>query len=266
VPDNITPVGINPDVLIKHRSKYSAAQVDLREATAKNQAVLKAAKSDGVHIDALKFVYGLDKKDPLEAAAFMRAVLETGIILNCAFMTQSDMLQGGSIADLLKVPEPSDSSRKNLDLAMAHERGYAEGLHGGSLDNLASEFGAGTEALQAATKGFQRGVEFMNASLPKGVKAVKARTGGGRRDKSKETSNVVKLERPKGRPKAELPAVSEPIDMVRVQAMSNPEMTAYWNELTGESISRFESKSVGLSKFSQLYAAQQTEPEGASVN
>jgi hypothetical protein len=264
VSENITPSGINPDVLIKHRIKYSNAQVELKNATTANQAVLKAAKSDGVHIDALKFVYGLDKKDPLEAAAFMRAVLETGIILNCAFMTQSDMLQGGSIADLLKVPEASEASRDKFNLALAHERGYAEGLHGGSVDNLASEFGAGSEALQAATRGFNRGREFMEANLPKGVKAVSGKAG--RRGPKAEASNVVKLERPKGRPKADLPAVSERIDMVKVQGMSNPEMTAYWNEVTGESISRFESKAVGLSKFSQLYAAQQAEADGASVN
>jgi hypothetical protein len=258
--DETPPAGVNPDKWLKHRAIYSASQIDMKEATTKNQAVLKAAKSDGVHIDALKFVSGLDKKDPLEGAAFLRALLEGALIQKCAFMFQGDMLNGGSIADMLKVQTASPAAIEKFDNAVAHERGYAEGLHGGSLDNLAAEFGAGTSALQAASTGFKRGRQFMEGSQPKGVKAVSAAKGrrGGRAKAQGEPSEP--------EPAMAAPVASGDIDMIKVQAMSNTEMAAYWTKITGEAVLRFESKEVGLRKFSALYAAQATSAEARAVN
>jgi hypothetical protein len=259
---------MNPDLWLKHRAKVSASRIVLKEATSTNQGVYKAAKSDGVHIDAMKLVMSLEAKDALEAAAFMRAVLEGALIQKCAFMHQGDMLNGGSIADMLKVSAATPAMVEKFDYQMALERGHKEGLEGGSLDNLAAEFGAGTPSLQAATKGFAQGKKFMEGNQPEGLRPVsggKGRRGG--RAKAEETSEPEPDGRIEASNQTEMTIqamASEVVDMVKVQSMTNPEMAAYWSKVTGQPCPRFESRAVGIQKLSALYAAQQPSDAHAS--
>jgi hypothetical protein len=219
----------------------------------------------------------LNRKDPAEAAVFLRAVLEGALVEKCAFMFQGDMLNGGSIADLFKTPEPSARAVAQFTENQALEIGYTEGLQGGSIDNLQKQFREGSAELSAAIRGFKRGRQFMEASSPPGVVPVAPSPGrrGGRRkaaaaepapDQS-ETEERLTPEDGEGddehahgtngtmRPVTTVP--SEPIDMGRIIKLSNHKMAVEWNRLTGQNIKKFENRDVAIGKFQKLVAAQE---------
>jgi len=289
--DETTQGGIKPDKWLKHQAVYSESQIKLQEATSENQVRLKAAKADGIHIDALKTVSKLNRKDPAEAAVFLRAVLEGALIQGCAFMHQADMLNGGSIADMFKIDKPSAKAVEQFKESEALQIGYDEGLNGGSIENLQKQFDAGSAGLTAAVRGFKRGRDFVEASAQPGVTPVAAARG--RRGGRKAAGAAEEAEAPKPEPAKPAhdpdgdPDFDEPLrgtddpddgeegeaassedvpNMIEVQKMSNVKMAALWNKLTGQNIPKFESRAVGLSKLTQLYSARQHGAADAHAN
>ena len=270
--------GVKPDIWLKHRSIYSESLINLQEATSENQARLKAAKADGIHIDAMKFVSKLNRKDPAEAAVFLRALLEGALIEKCAFMYQSDMIAGGSIADMFKIPAPSAKAVVQFKEAEATDIGYQEGLHGGSLDNLAKKFEPGSAALAAATRGFKRGQEFMKRNAVPGVVPVapaRGRRGGRVKNdepspapvarRGRKAAAAVEAEPADDEPEAEVdeaeatsggPVSLDRLTMDDVRALSNHKMAAVYRELTGSKLKKFESRGAGIVKFEQLLASR----------
>jgi hypothetical protein len=284
-------VGLQPDTWLKHRSIYSESLITLQEATSENQAKLKAAKADGIHIDAMKMVSRLNRKDPAEAAVFIRAVLEGALVEKSAFMFQGDMLNGGSIADMFKTPMPSDKAAADYRDHEAFEIGHNEGLAGGSEDNLKAQFMAGSSALVAALGGFKRGRAFMQSTATPGIVKVAPTKGrrGGRTVNDKDNvergnDNGLAQVPPRARRNAKVKQAAEPlpepddaeklledetptgeIDLNQVRKISVHKGAKLWNELTGATLKKFENKAVMLQKFEKLVASRSNGLAGASA-
>lgn len=263
---------VNANKWLKHRSRYSESRRELKEATLANQATLKAAKADGVHIDAMKLVAKFDNMDPMEARSLFTAFVQGAIVQKCEFMVQGDMLAGGnSLADLFTPEQPTPRSIEAFEEGKAYELGYNEALGGGSVSNLHAVFGPGSALLVQALKGWERGSDLAEKYASPGVKKAPA-SGRGRRGKmaaagddaeeaetsSEESSgdldfdskeeidadaelNEALSSEPAGVPTAEL-------TRDKLAKMSNTELAKVYSEITGATTQRFESKAVAIAK------------------
>lgn len=252
---------IDPDKWLKHSRLLSASRIKIAEATSENQSVLRTAKSDGIPIDSMKEVNRLNRKDPAEAAAYLRGVIEGALVQGCAFMSQADILNGGSLADMLKVSSASPEAIRAFKEDEAMEIGYNEGTQGGTLENLNKQFPVGSPSYLAAAEGFRRGRSFMEGNAQPGVSPVTGGRGrrGGRGKAAAEEVETEVSESSEGL-EGHAPKVSghnSKIDMLKVNKMTNVQMAAFYNELTGANLPKFESKPVGLAKLTELYERQQ---------
>ena len=261
-------VKINSNKWLKHRNLYSESRRELKEATLANQATLKAAKADGVHIDAMKLVDLFDRKDTADARALFNCFVQGAIVQKCEWMMQGDLLDGGgAISDLFTPNEPSPRTIEAFEDQKAYELGYTEALAGGSVSNIHAVFGAGSAQLVMALKGWDRGTKLAEKYATPGVKKTPS-SGKGRRSKvaasddAEQEEPASEIEAPEeqeareeldhplaepGEPEAvAVPSNIAELSMDQVREMSLNQMCEVHAQITGGPKRNLKSKAVAI--------------------
>lgn len=156
------------DAFLRHFHEVRDLKREHKEIGMRLARAKKAAKSDGVDLDALAALEKLVKLDDDEAALQMRNTMRYLRFLGKPLGTQLDWIDA-----VAATPQPNDKSANEHRVWQAEQDGYAAGRAGRGRDD--NPYDAGAETFVAFDKGYTRGQKVLADKLGENAKAAEPR-------------------------------------------------------------------------------------------